>query len=103
MGRGRRRLHRAEAGTASGRRRTDRPLPAVSRQLQDSSTRRVLRNRAAEERLWKDPEEIPAGAILDRPETGGGLIGWANLCDTSAQTMSVPQETKTKDSSDATR
>src|SRR5262249_42680490 len=76
MGRARRGLHCAEAGTSSWRGRTDRPLPAVSRQLQDSSPRRVLGDRAAQERLGQDPEEDPAGTFLGRSETGGGLMWW---------------------------
>ena len=45
----------------------------------NSSPRRVLGDRAAEERLRQDPEEGPAGTFLGRSETGRGLMPSANL------------------------
>ena len=56
------------------RRRTDRSLPAIPRQLQGAAAGRVLGHRAAEKRDRQDPQAGFAGALLGSPRAGGELM-----------------------------
>src|SRR5258708_5346510 len=74
MGRAGGRLRRAEAGNGSQRRRTDRSLPAIPRQLQGAGGGRVLGRRAGEERHRQDPKASFAPTLLGSPRARGELM-----------------------------